>query len=464
MFSFLGTIANTTHTGLTNRVSYKAFFLPAPFTEKWRCIDSISNTTIGRFEKKSENRTNEATRYIPTTGSKIQAMPVRGLLELDPNRGPAIYRDDQLNVQPVQLPIGGHNYKTITLRQFGKRKDDNMRQIRVEDAVGTALAHDMTRIIPGKFKGVGFKRNHRVKAEDIAELLKIGKKNLYVLELEENQLHEDDAALRIAGALCGQNIRWTQPVEGKSNMVSEIDGLLQIDLDGLLQVNSLGEIIVSTVKTGLPCREGQIIAATRIIPLFIESEKINEVEDIGKAHQPVFQVLPYYRQRIGLVVTGSEIHEGLIPDGSDKWVIPKLKAYGCEIVQKILVTDDAGQISAALTDLKTAGCELIVTTGGLSVDPDDVTRQGVRAAGAEIISYGTPILPGAMFLNARLGDVPILGLPACVFYHPRTVFDLMLPRLLAGKQPTVNEIAAMGHGGLCMNCKVCHFPACSFGR
>ncbi len=339
-----------------------------------------------------------------------------------------------------------------------------MREIRVEDAVGTVLAHDMTKIVPGKFKGVGFKRNHLVKAEDIPELLKIGKKHLYVLELDENQLHEDDAALRISKALCGQNIRWTRPLEGKSNMVSEIDGLLQIDLDGLLQVNSLGEIIVSTVKTGLPCLDGQIVAATRIIPLFIEAEKIDAVENIGKVHQPVFQVLPYFRRRVGLVVTGSEIYEGLIPDGSEKWVIPKLKAYGCEIVQKILVTDDAGQIAAALTGLKTAGCELIVTTGGLSVDPDDVTRRGVRASGAEIISYGSPILPGAMFLNARLEDVPILGLPACVFYYPRTVFDLMLPRLLAGKQPTVAEIAAMGHGGLCMNCKTCHFPACSFGR
>ena len=198
--------------------------------------------------------------------------------------------------------------------------------------------------------------------------------------------------------------------------------------------------------------------------IFIEAEKIEKVVKIGKDHQPVFQVLPYFRQRVGLVVTGSEIYEGLIPDGAEKWVIPKLKAYGCEIVQKILVTDDAGQIAAALMDLTTAGCELIVTTGGLSVDPDDVTRQGVRASGAEIISYGSPILPGAMFLNARLGDVPILGLPACVFYYPRTVFDLMLPRLLAEKQPTVAEIAAMGHGGLCMNCKTCHFPACSFGR
>ena len=339
-----------------------------------------------------------------------------------------------------------------------------MKQIRVEDAVGTLLAHDITRIVPGQFKGVGFRRNHRVRKEDIPELLKIGKKHLFTLELGENEIHEDDAALRISAALCGPNLRWSEPREGKSNMICTTDGLLQIDVEGLLQVNRIGEMIVSTLKTGLPCKEGQTIAATRIIPLVIDREKIERMEAVCEKHRPVLEILPYVRRRVGLVVTGSEVYEGLIEDESEKWVMAKMKAYGCELVQKHLVSDDIEKIADAIKALAAAGCEFIVTTGGLSIDPDDVTRQGVRAAGARIISYGSPVLPGAMFLNARLGDVPVLGVPACVFYHPRTVFDLMLPRLLADRQPTADEIAEMGHGGLCMNCEVCHFPACAFGR
>jgi hypothetical protein len=340
----------------------------------------------------------------------------------------------------------------------------DIRQIRVEDAVGQVLAHDMTRIVPGKFKGVGFRRNHRVRPEDIPELLKIGKKHLYVIELDEEHIHEDDSALRIAAAICGQNLHWTEPKEGKSNIISNINGLLEIDVEGLLQINSIGEVTVSTIKTGMPCKEGQIIASTRIIPLFTEIQRIEKLENIAKNHRPVLQVWPYILSRIGLVVTGSEVQAGLVADESDKWVAARLRDYRCELVKKVVTSDDTGQIAAAISTLKDEGCELIITTGGLSVDPDDVTRKGVRDAGAEIISYGSPILPGAMFLNARLGDIPIMGLPAAVFYYPRTVYDLMLPRLLAGKQPTAADIAAMGHGGLCMNCEVCHFPECPFGR
>lgn len=339
-----------------------------------------------------------------------------------------------------------------------------LKEIRVEDAVGRVLVHDTTRIVPGKFKGVGFKRNHRIREEDIPELLKIGKKHIYVLELDDNQIHEDDAALRIAAALCGPNLRWTEPREGRSNIVSEINGLLEIDVDGLLQINSIGELIVSTIKTGMPCREGQVIAATRIIPLFTEIKRIEGLEAMAKKCQPVLQIWPYIKSRIGLVVTGSEVYDGLVVDESDRWIVSRFRDYGCELVRKIVTSDDAGQIARAVQILAGEGCELIVTTGGLSIDPDDVTRKGVRDAGAEIISYGSPILPGAMLLNARLGDVPILGLPAAVFYYPRTVYDLMLPRVLAGRHPSAADIAAMGHGGLCMNCEVCHFPECPFGR
>jgi molybdenum cofactor synthesis domain-containing protein len=339
-----------------------------------------------------------------------------------------------------------------------------MKQINVKNSVGTILAHDMTRVVPGTSKGVAFKRGHVVRAEDIPELLKIGKKHLYVLDIDYNQLHEDDAAVRIALTLCGDKLKWTEPKEGKSKIISNIDGLIKINVSCLLRINSIGEIIIATIKTGMPCKQNQVIAETRVIPLVIALNKIEKLEQIIAETGHVLKVLPYIRRLVGIVVTGSEVYEGLIKDESENFIVPKLKEYGCELVERIIVTDDSRMIARAIRKLRNSGCELILTTGGLSVDPDDVTRIGVRESGAEIISYGCPILPGSMFLNASLDNIPILGLPACVFHDHRTVFDLMLPRILAGEQPSVDDIAAMGHGGLCLKCEVCHFPACSFGR
>jgi len=339
-----------------------------------------------------------------------------------------------------------------------------MRKIKVEEAVGTVLAHDITRIVPGKFKGVGFKKGHIVTEGDLPELLKLGKKYLYVLELQKDQLHEDEAALRIAPAISGANLKWTGPVEGKSNIISLKDGLLKINTAGLLRINKLGNIIVSTLKTNFPCKKDQTVAATRIIPLTISRKKIERVESLAARFGPIIQVQPYRRLRVGGVVTGSEIYQGLVKDGFDQYVAKKVVDYGCQFVKKILVPDDAGAISRAVLELQEHGCDLILATGGLSVDPDDVTRKGIRKAGAKIISYGSPILPGAMFLYALLDNIPILGLPACVYYYETTVFDLMLPRVLAGEKITRNDIAEMGHGGLCLTCQSCRYPVCPFGK
>jgi hypothetical protein len=339
-----------------------------------------------------------------------------------------------------------------------------LRKVSVEDAVGMVLAHDITRIVPGEFKGVGFKKGHIVREEDIPEMLKLGKRSLYVLQLGEKKVHEDEAALRIARAICGDGVRWSQPSEGKSSIVSERNGLLKVNPAGLLRINKLGEIIVSTLKTNFPCRKGQTVAGTRIIPLAIPRRKLERLEALAGTFRPIIQVLPYRALRVGGVVTGSEIAGGLIKDEFDRYVREKVKAYGCRWVKKLVVTDDPSAIADAITELKRLGCELILTTGGLSVDPDDVTRKGVQRAGAKILVYGTPILPGAMFLYARLNGTRILGLPACVYYHPTTIYDLMLPRVLAGEEITRSDVAAMGHGGLCLNCERCQYPVCPFGK
>ncbi|MBW2251449.1 MAG: molybdopterin-binding protein [Deltaproteobacteria bacterium] len=339
-----------------------------------------------------------------------------------------------------------------------------MKKINIEDAVGTVLAHDMTRIVRGKFKGVGFKKGHVVKKEDIPELLKIGKRSLYVLNLSKNQLHEDDAALRIASAVSGSRLEWTEPREGKINIISKVDGLFKVEIQNLLKVNKLGSIILATLKNNFPCKKGQIVASTRIIPLVIPAKKIEQLEKLIHQTEPILRVKQFKKMKVGAVVTGSEIYNGLIKDDFDPTIGRKIKDSGCDVVKKIIVSDDIESISNAVLELKDFGCELIVITGGLSVDPDDVTRQGVARAGAEISFYGSPVLPGAMFMYALLGNIPVLGLPACVFYFKQTVFDLILPRVLAGEIIFEEDIAQMGHGGLCMNCKVCHFPVCSFGR
>ena len=339
-----------------------------------------------------------------------------------------------------------------------------MKKIPVEKAVGTVLAHDITRIVPGQFKGVAFKKGHVVKEEDIPELLKLGKRNLYTLDLKDDQLHENDAALRICRAICGPGLEWTAPREGKSSIVNREPGLLRIDVGGLQRINMLGDSIVSTLKNNTPCRESRTVAATRIIPLVIKRKRIERLEAIATRHGPILQVRPFRSLKVGGVVTGSEIFKGLIKDEFDRFVGRKVVEYGSLMAKKILAPDDADAIAEALLRLRAAGCDLILTTGGLSVDPDDVTRLGVRRAGGRKMVYGSPVLPGAMFLYAELDGVPVLGLPACVYYHPTTIFDLVLPYVLAGERITRRLLAAMGHGGLCLTCDDCRFPDCHFGR
>jgi hypothetical protein len=339
-----------------------------------------------------------------------------------------------------------------------------LRKIPVEASVGTVLAHDLTRIVPGEFKGVAFKKGHIIHEKDIPELLKIGKRHLYVLRLSDGHLHEDQAALRIAGAVSGDRIQWTDPYEGKSTMTAESEGILKINTQGLAKINNIDDVIMATLKNNFPCTKGQIVAATRIIPLIISQEKMIRVEKYAQKFFPIICILPYRKMKIGALVTGSEIYEGLIKDEFDMYIGRKVKKYGSDVVQKIIVPDDAGRIAEAIETLRERGVDLIITTGGLSVDPDDVTRLGVQRSKAKIKFYGTPILPGAMFLFAMLDTIPILGLPACIYYHATTVFDLTFPRILAGDPLHKRDFSEMGHGGLCMNCDPCRYPVCPFGK
>lgn len=339
-----------------------------------------------------------------------------------------------------------------------------MKKIKVENAVGSVLAHDVTRIIPGEFKGVAFQKGHIIQDRDIAELKKIGKNHLFVLALTPDRLHEDDAAVRICAAICGGQVNWSPPVEGKSSIRAQADGLLKIDVDALMRINDLDDIIVSTLKNNSPCTKDQIVAATRIVPLTTRLARIEHLEAIAGAAGPILNVRPFQPFKIGAVVTGTEVYQGVIHDGFDEFVKPTIIRYGSEVVEKKIVPDDARAVADAIGHLVQIGCDLVVTTGGLSVDPDDVTKAGVMEAGARLVAYGAPVLPGAMFLYALYEDVPILGLPACVYYHQVTIFNLLLPRILVGETLSRADITAMGHGGLCLDCAECRYPVCPFGK
>lgn len=339
-----------------------------------------------------------------------------------------------------------------------------MQKVKVQKAVGMVLGHDLTRIIPGSFKGVAFKKGHIIRAEDIPALLDLGKETIFVLDIPPGQLHENDAAERLAQALRGDHLTLQGPAEGKISLISQISGLLKIHVADLTRINLIPNIIVSTLHNHTACQDGDTVAATRIIPLTIDERSIVRAEAICARSGPILSVKPFLKKKVGVVVTGSEIYKGRVQNGFEHWVGDKMIAYGCEITHRATVPDKAARISKAIKEMLASGCDLIVTTGGMSIDPDDVTRKGIRQAGARIIFYGTPVLPGAMFLYARIGDIPLLGLPACVFYHKVTMFDLILPLILAGEEPARKEIAAMGHGGLCRNCTECRYPVCPFGK
>jgi hypothetical protein len=339
-----------------------------------------------------------------------------------------------------------------------------MKKIKIEDAVGMVLGHDVTQIIPGQFKGPRFRRGHRIRKEDIPEFLKIGKEYVYVMDLKPGILHEDDAALRLGKAFSGKNLKITGPSEGKVTFYSKIKGLLKINLPLLHRINLSGNIILSTLHRYTPCSQGMAVGATRIISLTAPEKQIERVETLCKKEGPVIEILPYRKLNIGVVITGNEFFHGRTEDRFDDRVGKKIVGFGSRVVKKRVVPDDAYQISKALAELKGEPVDLILVTGGLSVDPDDVTRAGVKKAGTKIIFYGTPILPGAMFLYGVLREKPVLGLPACVFYHKVTLFDIIFPRILAGQSITRKEIALLGHGGFCRNCEPCHFPVCPFGK
>lgn len=339
-----------------------------------------------------------------------------------------------------------------------------MRLIKAEDAVGQVLCHDITQIIKGVTKDAVFRKGHIVTEADIPTLLSIGKEHLYVWEKQEGMLHENEAAEILCGICKGEHMHQTEVKEGKIELIADCDGVLKVDSKKMRRVNELGDMMIACRHGNFPVKQGDKIAGTRVIPLVIEEGRLNKAKDIGGS-EPIFTIRPYRHMKVGIVTTGSEIYKGRIDDTFTPVIHEKLKEFNTGISGHIVCSDDDKMITAAILKLIEDGADMVICTGGMSVDPDDRTPLAIKNTGAEIIAYGAPVLPGAMFLLSYYkGTIPVVGLPGCVMYAKRTIFDLVLPRLLTGEKLEKTDLAVMGEGGLCLSCPVCTFPNCGFGK
>lgn len=338
-----------------------------------------------------------------------------------------------------------------------------MKIIKTEEAVGHILCHDLTQIIKGEFKGARFKKGHIVKEEDIPTLLSMGKENLYVFELEEGKLHENDAALRLCTICKDEYMIQSDVSEGKIELKAETDGLFTVDSKRLEQINSIDEIIIATRHSNIAVKKGDKLCGTRVIPLVIDEKKITEAERIYNS-EPILKLTPFAIKKAGIITTGSEVYHGRIKDKFTPVIKDKLKEYSIDISKHIVVDDGISNIMNAINEMRNSDVEMIICTGGMSVDPDDNTPGAIKQSGADIVTYGAPVLPGAMFLLGYFDDMPIVGLPGCAMYAKATIFDLALPKLAAKIKMTKNDFIKMGEGGLCLSCDVCSYPVCPFGK
>lgn len=340
-----------------------------------------------------------------------------------------------------------------------------IKKVSFAEAVGTPLTHDITEIRPGEFKGPAFRKGYVIKECDCHHFSKIGKEHFYQVQVEDDELHENDAAELLAEALCGEGVSWFDPPkEGKIALRAKHAGLLKVSVEALSAFNLVPEVMCATRHTNTLIQQGEIVAGTRAIPLVVKKAVVERACAIARSAGGVLRVRPIRRAKVGLVITGNEVFKGIIEDGFEPILRRKVTFLGSTVVSVGFAPDDARLISERIREALGLGADLILTSGGMSVDPDDVTREGIRAAGADPMYYGSSVLPGAMFLVAYLEEVPLLGVPACALYHKTTALDLILPRVLAGERVVDTDIAALGHGGLCLDCPDCIYPRCAFGR
>lgn len=340
-----------------------------------------------------------------------------------------------------------------------------LKKIRVEDAVGQRLSHDITEIRPGEFKDAAFRKGHTVCDEDICHLQKLGKNHLYLIDLEKDEIHENQAASILANGLAGEGISWEDnPKEGKICLYAEHDGLLVINKANLAAFNMVDEVMCASLHSYTLVKKGQQVAATRAIPLVMKRSPVERAAAIASQGKGTVSVHALKDAKVGVVITGNEVFNGLIDDKFAPILKKKINDLGSHITSIEFAPDDVELIRQAIENHIQNNCDLILLSGGMSVDPDDVTRKGIQDAGATEMHYGAAALPGAMFMMAYINNIPLLGVPACGLHHKVTVLDLILPRILIGEHIGKKELAFIGHGGLCMDCPECTHPHCPFGK
>lgn len=343
-----------------------------------------------------------------------------------------------------------------------------MKLIKTVEAVGHVLCHDMTQIIPGQYKDARFRKGHVVTEADIPVLLSMGKENLYVWEMTPGMLHENEGAERLRRICQGPGMTASAVKEGKIELAADHDGLFLVDAEKLDAINSIGEIIIATRKGGTAVHQGDKLCGTRVIPLVIDEAQLDEADRIAGG-APILQLLPWKLKKAGVITTGSEVFKGLIEDKFTPVIEKKLAGFGIAVTEHVIVDDGMNHLLDAIAAMREKDIDLLVCTGGMSVDPDDNTPGAIKQSGADIVSYGAPVLPGAMFLlgyyeTGTKTGMPVLGLPGCVMYAGATIFDLVLPKIAAGVPVTKRELVHYGNGGLCLGCKPCRYPDCPFGK
>lgn len=337
-----------------------------------------------------------------------------------------------------------------------------MKKVKVQDAIGMELCHDISEMNDG-FKGVAFKRGHIIREEDIEHMLCIGKQHIFVWEENAGEIHEDDCARRMAAMAPVEGAHYTEPAEGKVLLFADVRGMFRVNTQLLKKIDSIGDITICTLPDHYPVEVGARLASMRIVPLVTKEAQIIEAEQLC-AKEPLLRLLPYQHKKIGVIITGSEVYHGRIKDKFEPVVRAKMKHYPSEIVGITICDDDLDMIVSAAKQHLDNGADFLIFTGGMSVDPDDLTPTAVRQLGADIITHGVPSQPGNMTLVAYLGDVPILGVPGAAIKLPTTIFDVLLPQVFAGEKITREELVGLAEGGLCQMCKACHWPNCTFGR
>lgn len=339
-----------------------------------------------------------------------------------------------------------------------------MKSIPVEDSLGMVLCQDITRIVPGEFKGVLFKKGHVIEEEDIAKLLDVGKEHIYVWETNPGDIHENEAAIRLTQAVSGENIAYdTEIKEGKCSLSAKVRGVFTLDSEKLLLCNSVEFVTIATLPNNYHVEKGAKVAGVRVVPLVVPASTIEEVERVCQ-DGPILHVHPYKRLKCGIVTTGSEIYKGRIEDKFGPVMREKIDFYGGECLGQTICPDDLDMITKAILDYKQQGAGLVILTGGMSVDPDDLTPSAIRATGAQVVSYGAPVQPGNMLMLADLDGTALIGVPGCAMFFRTTAVDAMLPRIFAGIKITKKDFARMGEGGFCHSCDECRYPKCYFCR